>query len=299
MAGIFVLFFLTLAAITYSSVKDYVKGQAEGQTLEVSPPSQEATVDPGGSTTVTAKITNKSNATLPLTVHIEDFTASGDEGQVALSTGSQYSVTGWTKVRPSSFTLGPGESQDVTATITAPKGAAGGRYGSFVFGVTPDKATGNAATVSQQIASLFLLRVNGPVNERLALTEMSAPMFQEFGPVPISLRFENSGNVHVKAYGLINVTDILGHKVADIVVPGTNVFPDAARNVQAKLNKSFLIGPYTATAIIYYGSHNDVLNAQTTFYVFPVRIAAVILVVIILLFLMRKRLRKALRALTK
>jgi hypothetical protein len=42
-----------------------------------------------------------------------------------------------------------------------------------------------------------------------------------------------------------------------------------------------------------------VLTATTTFFVFPVRIAAVILGVLIILFLLRKRLRKAIRALTR
>jgi len=109
-----------------------------------------------------------------MTVHIEDFTASGDEGQVALSQGGQYSVTSWTKVTPNTFTLGPNEEREVTATIAVPNTAAGGRYGSFVFAVKAPDAGGNAAVVSQQIASLFLLRVNGAVNERLAITAMNA-----------------------------------------------------------------------------------------------------------------------------
>ncbi|CAN5146889.1 hypothetical protein BH09PAT1_BH09PAT1_8780 [soil metagenome] len=299
MGVLFIFFFLGFTLFTYTTVKQWVKGQVAGQTLEVSPPSQELSIDPGDTTRVKAKITNQSNKSVTMSVHIEDFSASGDEGQVALSQGGQYSVTSWAKVTPSSFTLGPNEEQEVTATISVPKSAAGGRYGSFVFAVKAPEATGNAATVSQQIASLFLLRINGAVNERLAITEMSSPTFQEFGPVKMNIKFENTGNVHVKTYGLINVRDVFGNKVADIVVPGTNVFPDAARIVQSSLNKMFLIGPYTATALMYYGSQNDVLTAQTTFYVFPVRIVVVILVVIIIIFLLRKRLRKAFKAMTK
>ncbi len=299
MGGLFILFFVVLSVVAYSSVKTWVRGQNDGQTLEVSPPSQEVTLDPGDSVQIKSIIRNKSNDSLTMTAHIEDFTASGDEGQVALSQGGTYSVANWTKVTPGSFTLPPHSEQEVTATVTAPKDAAGGRYGSFVFAVKPESTTGNAAAVSQQIASLFLLRLNGAVNERLAITSMSSPRFSEFGPVTMDLTFQNTGNVHVKTYGLINVRDALGNKVADIVVPGTNVFPDAARVVKATLNKTFLIGPYTATALMYYGSQNDVLTAQTTFYVFPVRIAALVLVVLVLLIVLRKRLRKALRALTK
>jgi len=299
MGALFLLFLIAFSLFAYSSVKDWVRGQVQGQTLEVSPPSQELNLDPGKTIEVKANITNKSKDALKMTAHIEDFTASGDEGQVALSQGGTYSVTSWTKVTPNSFTLPAGGTQEVTASVTAPKDAAGGRYGSFVFAVKPGTSSGNEAIVSQQIASLFLIRLNGPVNERLAITKMSSPTFQEFGPVSLDLTFANTGNVHTKTYGLINVRDMLGNKVADIVVPGTNIFPDASRIVKASLNKTFLIGPYTATALMYYGSQNDVMTAQTTFYVFPLRIAAIILVVIIVLFIFRKRIRKAFKALTK
>lgn len=287
---------------TYNLIllKHWVTAQTAGQALEVTPPSQELSADPGKIITVSAKVRNQSTKTLPISVHIEDFTASGDEGQVQLSTGSPYSVVGWTKLSPQTFSLAPGEDQTVTATISVPKDAAGGRYGSFVFAVQPSTTPGqNAALVSQQIASLFLLRIAGPVNEDLILTGLQAPSFSEFGPIPMQLQFTNKGNVHVKTYGLINVRDAFGHKVADIVVPGTNVFPQASRNINATLSKTFLIGPYTATALMYYGSQNQVLTATTTFFVFPVRIAAVVVAVLVILFLLRKRLRKALRALTR
>ncbi len=276
---------------------NFVMAQTPGQGLEVSPPSQEVTIDPGNETTVTATLRNRSNNALPIEVRIEDFTAKGDEGQIELRADSPYSVASWTDVTPASFTLEPGEEQEVTATIDAPADAAGGRFGSFVFGVKGDNKDPNAAALSQEIASLFLVRVSGPVDEKLDLKALNAPAFSEFGPVPLSVTFANSGNVHVKTFGLINVTDMFGRKVADVVVPGTNVFPDAERIVTAELKDQFLIGQYKATALMYYGSQNDNLTTSTSFIVFPVRIAGGILVVLVLLYLMRKRLGKAFKAL--
>lgn len=279
------------------TANNWVTAQVPGQSLEVSPPSQEVSIDPGKTILVKAKIRNKSNGTLPITVHIEDFTAKGDEGQIALSSDSPYSVVSWAKVSPSKFSLAPGEAQEVTATITAPKDAAGGHFGSFVFGVTPDTAGKDSAAVAQEVASLFLVRVSGPVNEKLDIKTFSAPVFSEFGPIPFKLDFANSGNVYVKTFGLINVTDMFGKKVADIVVPGTNVFPNANRIIKSGLDKQFLFGNYTATAVMYYGSQNESLTATTNFIVFPVRIVAIVFIVLFLLFLIRKRLAKALKAL--
>ena len=289
---------IVIGGLTVFSVHAYVSAQSAGQGLEVSPPSQDVAIDPGKTTTITAKIGNRGNTSLPIQVHIEDFTAKGDEGQIELNANSPYSVANWTTVSPSTFQLGPGQEQQVTATIKAPASAAGGRFGSFVFSVVPNK-TANAASVSQEIASLFLVRVSGPVDERLTVKTFDAPIYSEFGPVPLNLTFSNNGNVYVKTFGLINVTDMFGNKVADIVVPGTNVFPQADRIVTSQLNKQFLFGKYTATALMYYGSQNQNLNDTTTFYVFPTRIALFVIVILFFIFLIRKRMKKALKALFK
>lgn len=291
------MFFLLIAGISYTLFNNYVTAQDAGQGLTISPPSQEATIDPGGTITLKAKIRNPGNNTLPVQVHIADFTAQGSGGEIELTTNSPYSVTSWTKVSPSSFQLAPGDEKEVTATITAPKDAAGGRYGSFVFDVVPPKTSGNTASLSQEVASLFLLRVNGPVTEKLDIKSFTAPSYSEFGPVPFAVDFTNSGNVYVKTFGLINVRDMFGNKVADIVVPGVNIFPQADRVVQSSLNNHFLIGKYTATAIMYYGSQNQNLTAETTFFVFPTRIVIIIIVILVILYLMRKRLKKAMKAL--
>ncbi|MGI8419980.1 MAG: hypothetical protein ACR2LN_05055 [Candidatus Levyibacteriota bacterium] len=293
---LWVVLFLLLGSLGFTFC-NYVTAQIAGQGLEVSPPSQEAAIDPGKTITIKAKIHNRSNNTLPMNVHIEDFTAKGDQGQIALNSNSPYSIASWTKVAPKTFSLSPGADQEVIATITAPRDGAGGHFGSFVFSVTPDNQDKNAATVSQEIASLFLVKVSGPVNEKLTIKSFSAPGYSEFGPVPFNLTFNNSGNVYVKTFGLINVTDMFGKKVEDVVVPGTNVFPQADRVVTADLNKRFLFGNYTATALMYYGSQNQSITATTTFFAFPARLAAIVLVVLLLLFLMRKRIGKALKTL--
>ncbi|HXC03496.1 MAG TPA: Fn3-like domain-containing protein, partial [Bacteroidia bacterium] len=168
---------LSVLVLCILFIHQYVAAQVAGQGLEVSPPSQEVSVDPGKTVTVTAKIRNPGNNTLPIQVGIQDFTAQGEEGQVEITANSPYSITSWSKVSPNKFTLAPGEEQIVTATITAPSNAAGGHYGSFVFSVSPDSQQKNAAAVTQELASLFLVRVSGPVNEKLTLKSLSAPAY--------------------------------------------------------------------------------------------------------------------------
>ncbi len=297
---VFVLILIGVVVISsLYAIKSWAQTQFNGQSLEVSPPSQDIEGNPGETVTIKAKVRNRNNVTNQVKVRIEDFTAEGDEGQVALIDKGPYAVTTWTTIEPESFTLGPGEDQEVTATIKIPKGTAGGRYGSFVFSLAAEGKEEATAKVAQEVASLFLLKINGPVKERLTLTEFKAPAFSEYGPVPFDLKFVNSGNIHVKTFGLINVQNMFGQKIADVVVPGTNIFPDATRVVHASLEKKFLFGPHTATAIMYFGSGNQTLTATTSFTVFPLKLAVVTLLVVAFLFIARKRISKAMNALFK
>lgn len=292
-----VVFAIAIIMISFLFVGVSAQDPSSSQSLAVSPASQEVQADPGNVSHVKTTLRNQSNTTLPVKVRVEDFTASGEEGQVALTADSPYSVANWTTITPNSFTLKPGESREVNATISVPAGAAGGRYGSFVFAVTPEGEGVNSAKVSQEIASLFLVRISGPVNEVLSLNQFSAPALSEAGPIPFSMTFKNSGNVHVKTLGLINVTGMFNNKVADIVIKPSNIFPGAERVITASLDKRFLIGPYTATTVLYFGSKNETLNATVSFFVFPIRAAGIALLVGIFLYLIRKRLRKAMKAL--
>ncbi len=267
------------------------------QSLEVSPPSQERQADPGQTITAKAKVRNKSADSINIKVRIEDFTAQGEEGQVALIEQGPQSLTSWTVLEPATFPLGPGEAKEVVAKISVPNGAAGGRYGSFIFSIGGGEASPGTASVAQELASLFLIRISGPVNEQLAIAQFSAPSFLEFGPVPFTLKFTNLGNVHVKPFGLINITDVTGRVVKDVVVRGeTNIFPQASRVVSVNLDKKWLIGPFTAQAVLNYGSKNESLTATTTFFVFPIRVAAAAALILAVLYLMRRRIALALKA---
>ncbi len=289
----FILFALTILIFNIGS--NFAQNITAGQSIEISPPSQELNVDPGQTVTIKAKVRNKGNAPYTLDTRIEDFTASGEEGQVALVEEGPWAISSWSRVEPSRFTLEPKSEQEVTVTVNVPQqNIGGGRYGAMVFSVQAGSSP-NSAGVAQEIASLFLLRVSGPVDENIKVVEFTAPSFVEFGPVPLSLRLQNPGNVHVKTTGIISIMNVLGKKVDDIVIPPTNVFPGAKRVIDTSFNQKFLIGPYQAVAIIYYGSDNKSITTYTPFFAFPVKIVAGLIILIALIVVIKKYLNKSRR----
>jgi hypothetical protein len=297
---IFIGLMIVIASlITLSILPKFIQAQTDnlGQSLEISPPSQDVTVNPGETILVKAKVRNTTAKDLSINVRIEDFIASGNEGQVALTEKGPWAVSNWTSVNPSQFSLNPGESKEVTGSVSIPKsGAGGGRYGSFVFSIAGPAGQPGVAGVSQEVASLFLVNISGPKEEKIAISSFSVPSFLEFGPVPFTVTYKNSGNVHLKPVGEIGISNIVGGKSADIAVEGQNVFPGAERVVKTNWNQKILIGKYTATAVIYTGSaKNDTMVATATFTVFPIRFAVIALIAIIVLFLLRDRIFKALK----
>lgn len=280
----------------------FAQNQSSVQSLELSPPSQELVVDPGQTIVAKAKIRNKGRESVSLLVRIEDFMSSGEEGQIALIEQGPYSLAQWTVLTPTSLVLTPGEEKEVTATIKVPRNkVAGGYYGSFVFSVkntNPNQI--GTASIGQEIASLFLLKITGAVDEQILLDSLVAPRFSEFGPIPFTLKFTNTGNVHTKVYGLVNISDMFGQRVADLVINQTNVFPGASRLIKTNLEKKLLFGTYTATAIMYYGTtKNETLTAVNTFIVIPYRIIALVIFGAIIIYSLRKRIKKAVTVLMK
>jgi len=297
--SLFLALFLTAGLLAFHLSTNFAQNISPEQSIEISPPSQELDVDPGQTITLKAKVRNKGNIPYTLTTRIEDFTAEGEGGQVSLIEQGPWAISSWSTISPSSFTLEPKSEREVQVTVKVPEQkVGGGRYGAMVFTINGSNAP-NSASVAQEIASLFLLRVSGPVEENINVLDFHAPSFVEFGPVPLSLRLQNSGNVHVKATGIISIMNVLGKKVEDIVIPPTNVFPDATRVIDASFGQKFLIGPYQAVAIVYYGSENKSITTYTPFFAFPVKIVAGILLLIFIIILIRKYLRRSRRTTNK
>ncbi|MEI6532907.1 MAG: hypothetical protein WCO06_03640 [Candidatus Roizmanbacteria bacterium] len=287
------IFITILLLSTYTTIAQTFN---PAQTLEISPPTQDLETDPGKEIVIKSKIRNRTANILNMKVHLEDIVAQEDQGQIALVNRGSNSISRWGGVKPETFSLEAGAEQEVIATLKIPsKNVAGGQYGAFVFS-TVSKQTANTASVNQEIASLFLVRVSGEINENIQSVYFQTPPFQEYGPVPMTLKLKNTGNVFVKITGLISVTDMLGNKVADVVIPPTNILNSAERIITTPLKNIFLLGRYQATAIIYYGSKNDSLTITTSFFAFPIKLASIIAGILLVIWFMRKRLNKALKA---
>jgi hypothetical protein len=278
--------------------------------IAISPLTFELTANPGDTVKENnIKIYNPTNNIISIKMEVEDFRAEGETGQVVVEPEAEttYSLKRWVKINPIEFTLEPKAEKFVAFTIEVPENAEpGGKYGSILAsttGMVGQEMTGTA--VAQKVGALLLLTVSGETKENLAIKEFTTPSsFFEYGPVPFTIRFENTGTVHEKPRGFVTITNWRDKKVADIQFQQQNVIPGAIRKIEASWQKKWLFGKYTAMVVGSYGIDNLPISSEVlTFWVFPWKIVLAVFLVLLLIFLFfyktRKRWQLAFRILIK
>ncbi|MBZ9569793.1 hypothetical protein KJA16_02625 [Patescibacteria group bacterium] len=281
---------------------------AQARGISISPLTFELTANPGDTISNTLKVYNPTEGIIAIKMEVEDFRPVGEIGQVMVTPEEEitYSLKRWVKTEPTEFTLEPREQKFVDFIINIPENAEpGGKYGSVLAstaGVIGEEITGVA--VGQKIGALLLLTVSGEVIEDLITKEFIAPSFLEYGPVPFTIRFENTGTVHVRPRGFVTITNWWGKKAADVEFPQLNVIPGAIRKIETSWQNKWLFGKYTATLVGSYGTSNLPFNPPVlTFWVFPWKVALVVLLALVLIiaFFIKtgKRWKMALRVLIR
>ena len=278
---------------------------AQGRGLGISPLTFELTANPGDVIINQLRVYNPSDSTIGMKMEVEDFTVTGEIGHVKIEPAETetYSLVRWVETEPTEFTLGPGEWKFVNFTINVPEDAEpGGHYGSILastVGVVGPGITGSA--IAQRVGALVLLSVSGNIKEELTVESFSAPKYSEYGLIPFTIRFKNTGTIHVKPRGFITITNWIGRKVTDIEFPIRNVIPEAVRKIETSWDKKWLWwGKYTATLSGSYGvSNTPFAPAVVTFWAFPWKVGVGILLIIVFFILTRRRWATAFRVLIK
>ena len=251
----------------------------------VSPVRSELTIEQGKSEIVRLTVENATNSPTVAKPIVNDFEPSKDEsGQPkilldnnVLAGGNSFkSLVGSLQSIP----LGPKEKKEVAVTISVPGNAnVGGYYGAVRF-VSEQQGTDKNVALSASVGTIFLIRVPGNLTEKLDLVEFTAAknnsngrFFINSGSMTVVTRLKNSGNIHVKPYGRVNVTDRSGKLVESYEFnsndPRANVLPNSTRKFEDKLKNQNWLGKYTVSANFGYGSGGSLITASTTFWVVP------------------------------
>jgi hypothetical protein len=256
--------------------------QNNANSLKLSPLRSDISLDPGASGVVKVYVTNITSSPIVLKAIENDFVAGDEKGTPSLildqnSYAPSHSLKRFLTPIPN-VTINAGATQQVDVHVNVPKTAqAGGYYGALRF--APAGNTDQALALSSGIASIILLRVSGPVVERLALTNFdiqqdggTATNFRTPDNMSLLVRFKNQGNLHEAPFGQINVQK--GKKVVysynfNLEDPKQEILPDSARRWNVPLKNLGKFGKYTVSGTFGYGSKGETVNIQKTVWIVP------------------------------
>lgn len=296
----FVLLVGLLVVITGSNTLPAVAAQA-GQGLEVTKPLYDLRTDPGQDVKFRVKVRNITTDTLLIKTQYEDFVADGEDGAPKILQGSSekspYSIKDWIESIPS-VTLKPGQQVPIIVTLNVPSNASpGGHYGVIRFTGTPPEIADTGVSLSASVGSLILVNVSGKTTESAKIAQIyvshndKRSSFFEQGPLVITTRVQNLGNVHFQPHGTLQITNMLGKnvQVSQFNPQNRNVLPGSIRRFNNTLDKSRLFGRYVVHADVVYGSNNQIASATYSFWVIPYKlILSLILMIGILVFVFKQ-----------
>ena len=272
-----------------------------GQALEIGPPLLELNGNPGQTITASISLRDISSGSLIVSNEINDFVAKGDSGIPEIlfngSAKDPYSLKSYIVPLPN-FLLKPQQQKQLQVQINIPTNASpGGHYGVIRFTGTPASLNGKSGvSLSASIGTLVLLTVSGKIVEHLSTSSFyvsqninsNASSFFQNAPLTFSEIVKNDGNEHVIPQGYVTVKDMFGHKVISLIVniQQGNVLPGSKRKFSEDMfSKNSphkrLFGRYTATFSMTYGTPKHTLTDSLSFWVIPVDLIVVWLVVLI------------------
>lgn len=237
--------------------------------LTITPPLFQLAIGPGEVWRSSLKIVNTNPYDLTVYASTMNFAAGGEEGQgrfipILESDLNSRSLAKWIDITPDAIFIPQGQSIDIPFGVTIPPDAeAGGHYAAILVGTRPQNKNQNGASilVSSQVSSLFLARINGEVREEGNIREFSVKRkFYEKPDIDFTLRFINTGNVHLKPQGEITIFNMWGSEMGKMAINEKsdfgNVLPQSTRkfvfNWQRNLN-ILETGRFKAVANISYG----------------------------------------------
>ena len=273
--------------------------QMISQTLSVSPTLFEMQANPSQSWTSTLRVINVND--YPLTVYPQpvNFASNGEDGRGDLlpifsSETQGKTLAEWITVPTDPVIIEPQGTAEIPVAVKIPDDASpGGHYAAILVGTKPPVETSDLSQVqtAQFVTALFFVRIAGDVIEAGDIREFTAEKAVVKKPeVSLSMRFENTGNVHVQPQGDIKIFNMWGKERGYIPINQQthfgNVLPQSIRKFSFTWTGdtgAYDIGRYKAVATLGYGDDGKKFVTSTTyFWVIPY---TTILVSLLILFI--------------
>ncbi len=275
--------------------------------LSVNPGLSRETVAPGETKKVEIWLGNLGADPIPLSATTFNIAKISDAGAPEFTRASvKRSASDWLTLDRPDLILAGNSEQKLIATITTPKDAAPGGYSaaiifqaklpSYYFDLDANTRILPALSVS------FLISVTGsgqiPSTADIKIKSFEVPKVVVSGPVPVVTEVSNPTDYFIYADGDVTIAPAYGDNKTINELSRSVIMPDSSRKYVNAYSDRIWPGVYTATVKL--GEGNSALVASAKFVAIPWQFIVIVftLLIIILALVSRRRLKRAMAALT-
>lgn len=276
---------LSIGVLGVSAVGAQSNGNQAANGFKVSPVRSELIIDKGKSSTITVTIENPTAIPTNAQAVVNDFVSSDDESgtpRLILDDAAKSPKNSFKSlVAPiDSVSLAPKEKKDIQVKISVPQDAnSGGYYGAVRFVPVIDGQTSNVG-LTASVGTIVLVTVPGDLKESAELVQLSAEQnkkatgFITSGNVSVLTRIKNTGDIHIKPFGRVEVKNTFGKSVESFEInntePRANILPDSTRRFDNELKNKNWFGRYTIEANLGYSQGSgSLISAKSVFWYIP------------------------------
>lgn len=209
--------------------------------LTVTPFLQNIAIDPTSpTTTFKVQVLNDAKYEQKLVLSAIDFGSLDETGGVAFAGAShnelikKYGLSPWLSLDKNELTLKAGERVDITATIKNDDSMSpGGHYAAILVSTKARGDSKNNINLQQTVSTLVLATKLGGIKYDLKLDSLSHTGNIFSPPDKFTLRFKNTGNVHIVPRGIVLIKDSKNNVMARGIINEDSEFilPETYRQV--------------------------------------------------------------------
>ena len=254
------LFFISFIPILVSA-------QINESYFSLSPAKAEIVIEPGETLYLPFTLSNFLGRPATFNVLFEDIIAPNDPTlafEIKKTTPNPYSLNADITINESQFSLLPGEEKRFSLTLSMPNDSLpGSRHGILLVTTESLEARTETKTVSR-LGGVILVKVAGDKKEigQLADFKIIGGRLITKSPIRFQVVFNNSGNVYLNPYGLIEIKNLITRSRRMIEVDPWFVLPAADRWREVIVSNNGWGGFYQATLMLNRG-YDDIIDNQS------------------------------------
>jgi hypothetical protein len=257
--------------------------QDAGAGIGLKPALIEENMNPGESRQFTVLISNVSDADQTYYLNKRDITSVRDGGVPVFADADApktgFELSEWIALETDVIQVAQGEEKPVSFIINVPENASPcNHFGGVFVSAEPPELRESGAAIGYEVGNIVNIRVAGECTESAQIRQFSTDNYiYGSSEVEFNVKIQNEGNTLVKPTGPLQITNMFGQVVADLIFneEAAAVFPGSTREYVMVWNGDGPgFGRYEAIVSPVYGEEGakQTMSSSVSFWILPMNI---------------------------